>query len=454
MVHSVPKVLIAEDDEAFANQLCETLKSENYDVFIAHDGSEALSILRNNHIDLGFIDLSMPGIDGLQVLEQAQTVAPDVPLIMITGFASIERAVQATRLGAYDFIEKPASLDRLLLTAQHALEKRQLQLKNRWMAEEIMSHYKMIGTSEAMQHIYNLIDKIAPTESTVLITGETGTGKELVARALHIRSLRSNGPFVHVNCAAIPDTLLESELFGFRKGAFTNAMQDKKGKIEVANGGSILLDEIGDLSLSSQAKILRTLESHEIAPIGGTEDKKVDVRFFTATNKNISGLIEQGNFREDLYYRMNSIEIQLPPLRERIEDIPELIAYFLEIFCKQNNRFIQGFEPNAVHLLTQQDWPGNVRQLRSVIERLVILSSRKKITANEVLLVLETQNFNKMNGYVSFHEAERAFQKEFFTNALVAHGWNVSETANSLKIDRTNLYKKMQRLGIKRRSDL
>ena len=454
MVHSVPKVLIAEDDEAFANQLCETLKSENYDVFIAHDGSEALSILRNNHIDLGFIDLSMPGIDGLQVLEQAQTVAPDVPLIMITGFASIERAVQATRLGAYDFIEKPASLDRLLLTAQHALEKRQLQLKNRWMAEEIMSHYKMIGTSEAMQHIYNLIDKIAPTESTVLITGETGTGKELVARALHIRSLRSNGPFVHVNCAAIPDTLLESELFGFRKGSFTNATQDKKGKIEVANGGSILLDEIGDLSLSSQAKILRTLESHEIAPIGGTEDKKVDVRFFTATNKNISGLIEQGNFREDLYYRMNSIEIQLPPLRERIEDIPELIAYFLEIFCKQNNRFIQGFEPNAVHLLTQQDWPGNVRQLRSVIERLVILSSRKKITANEVLLVLETQNFNKMNGYVSFHEAERAFQKEFFTNALVAHGWNVSETANSLKIDRTNLYKKMQRLGIKRRSDL
>ena len=373
---------------------------------------------------------------------------------MITGFASIERAVQATRLGAYDFIEKPASLDRLLLTAQHALEKRQLQLKNRWMAEEIMSHYKMIGTSEAMQHIYNLIDKIAPTESTVLITGETGTGKELVARALHIRSLRSNGPFVHVNCAAIPDTLLESELFGFRKGAFTNAMQDKKGKIEVANGGSILLDEIGDLSISSQAKILRILESHEIAPIGGTEDKKVDVRFFTATNKNISGLIEQGNFREDLYYRMNSIEIQLPPLRERIEDIPELIAYFLEIFCKQNNRFIQGFEPNAVHLLTQQDWPGNVRQLRSVIERLVILSSRKKITANEVLLVLETQNFNKMNGYVSFHEAERAFQKEFFTNALVAHGWNVSETANSLKIDRTNLYKKMQRLGIKRRSDL
>ena len=454
MVHSVPKVLIAEDDEAFANQLCETLKSENYDVFIAHDGSEALSILRNNHIDLGFIDLSMPGIDGLQVLEQAQTVAPDVPLIMITGFASIERAVQATRLGAYDFIEKPASLDRLLLTAQHALEKRQLQLKNRWMAEEIMSHYKMIGTSEAMQHIYNLIDKIAPTESTVLITGETGTGKELVARALHIRSLRSNGPFVHVNCAAIPDTLLESELFGFRKGSFTNATQDKKGKIEVANGGSILLDEIGDLSISSQAKILRILESHEIAPIGGTEDKKVDVRFFTATNKNISGLIEQGNFREDLYYRMNSIEIQLPPLRERIEDIPELIAYFLEIFCKQNNRFIQGFEPNAVHLLTQQDWPGNVRQLRSVIERLVILSSRKKITANEVLLVLETQNFNKMNGYVSFHEAERAFQKEFFTNALVAHGWNVSETANSLKIDRTNLYKKMQRLGIKRRSDL
>ncbi len=450
MVFSKPRVLIAEDDEAFANQLSETLKSENYNVVIAHDGSEAITILKNNQIDLGFLDLSMPGIDGLQVLEQAQTIAPDVPLIMITGYASIERAVQATRLGAYDFIEKPANLDRLLLTAQRALEKRKLQLKNRWMAEEIMSHYKMIGTSEAMQHVYNLIDKIAPTESTVLITGETGTGKELVVRALHTRSLRSNEPFVHVNCAAIPDTLLESELFGFRKGAFTNAVQDKKGKIEVANGGSILLDEIGDLSISSQAKILRTLESHEIAPIGGTEDKKVDVRFFSATNKIIPDLIEKGNFREDLYYRLNSIEIRLPPLRERKTDIPELVEYFLEIYCKQNNRLIQGFEANALHLLTQQDWPGNVRQLRSVIERLVILSGHTKIMTDELLLVLETQNFNKMNGYVSFHEAEQAFQKEYLTNALLAYGWNVTETANSLKIDRTNLYKKMQKLGIKR----
>jgi len=385
MVHFKPQVLIAEDDEAFAEQLSETLKSENYNVIVAHDGSEALKILKNSEVDLGFIDLSMPGIDGMQVLEEARTTAPDVPLIMITGYASIERAVQATRLGAYDFIEKPVSLDRLLLTAKHAMEKRKLQLKNHWLAEEILSRYEMVGTSEAMQQIYDLIDKIAPTNSTVLITGETGTGKELVARALHARSKRADGPFVRINCAAIPDNLLESELFGYKKGSFTNAFQNKKGKIEMANQGSLFLDEIGDLSPSSQAKILRTLEDHIITPIGSVEDTEVDVRIFAATNKKLSELIEQGLFRSDLYYRLQTIEISLPPLAERKEDIPQLAQYFLKHFCAENNKYIKGFTSGAIHLFMQQQWPGNVRQLKSTIERLVVLS-------NKVLLPISANN--------------------------------------------------------------
>ena len=449
MVHFKPKVLIAEDDEAFAEQLAESLKSENYNVIIAHDGSEALKILKNSAVDLGFIDLSMPGIDGMQVLEQAQTTAPDVPLIMITGYASIEKAVQATKLGAYDFIEKPVSLDRLLLTAKHALEKRKLQLQNYWMAEEILSRYEMIGTSQSMQEIYDLIDKIAPTNSTVLITGETGTGKELVTRALHARSKRADGPFVRINCAAIPDNLLESELFGYKKGAFTNAFQDKKGKIEMANQGSLFLDEIGDLSPSSQAKILRTLEDHVITPIGGVDDLEIDVRIFAATNKNLSELIEQGLFRADLFYRLQTIEISLPTLAEKNEDIPQLAQYFLTYFCAENNKYIKGFTAGAMHLLMQQQWPGNVRQLKSTIERLVILSSSEEITVDEISLVLKTQSVMNMRHFETYQEAEHAFQRDFFTQALHAHNWNVSETAKSLKIDRTNLYKKMQKLGIK-----
>ncbi|NOZ60458.1 MAG: sigma-54-dependent Fis family transcriptional regulator [Calditrichaeota bacterium] len=449
MVHFKPKVLIAEDDEAFAEQLSETLKSENYNVIVVHDGSGALKILKNDKVDLGFIDLSMPGIDGMQVLQEAQMTAPDVPLIMITGYASIEKAVQATRLGAYDFIEKPVSLDRLLLTAKHALEKRKLQLKNHWMAEEILMRYEMVGTSEAMQQIYALIDKIAPTNSTVLITGETGTGKELVARALHTRSRRADGPFVQLNCAAIPDNLLESELFGYKKGAFTNAFQDKKGKIEMANQGSLFLDEIGDLSTSSQAKILRTLEDHVITPVGGVDDLEIDVRIFAATNKKLSELIEKGLFRPDLYYRLQTIEISLPALAEKKEDIPELAQHFLKRFCAENNKYIKGFTAGAIHLLMQQEWPGNVRQLKSIIERLVILSNNEEIAVDEISLVLKTQSVMNMRYFETYQEAEHAFQRDFFSQALHAHNWNVSETAKSLKIDRTNLYKKMQKLGIK-----
>ena len=448
MVYANPKVLIVEDDQSFAEQLSDTLKNEDYNVLLARDGSEALKILGNTVVDLCFLDLSMPGIDGMQVLENARESFPDIPIIMITGYATIERAVNAIQLGAYDFMEKPVSLDRLLLTAKRALEKRKLQLKNRWMANEILSRYKMVGTSQVMQQVYDMIDRIAPTETTVLITGDTGTGKELVARALHAQSRRADGPFSQINCAAIPDTLLESELFGYKKGAFTNAHNDKKGKIELANHGSLFLDEIGDLSLPSQAKILRAIENQIITPVGGVEDIEVDVRFFAATNKNLHELIKNGLFRNDLFYRLQTIEIHLPPLHERKEDIPELVRHFLQIFAREHNKYIEDIHPKAIQLLMQQEWPGNVRQLKSAIERMVIFASDKIISPQEAMLAIKNQNVMNINASLTYQEAKKRFEKEFLTEALIAHNWDVAKTAAALKIHRTNLYKKMQQLKI------
>lgn len=443
-------ILIAEDDEAFANQLAETLAGEDHHVVVVNDGRQALEKLSQQPFDLGFIDISMPGIDGMQVLEQSHTIAPAVPLIIITGFATIERAIKATRLGAYDFIEKPVSLDRILITTEHALEKRRLQLKNVWMADDILARYKMIGASREMQKIYTLIDQIAPTDSTTLITGETGTGKELVAMALHIRSQRSAGPIVKVNCAAIPDTIIESELFGHKRGAFTGAIEDRQGKFIQANGGTLFLDEIGDLSPSAQSKILRVLQEKEVQPVGATSIYKINVRTITATNKNLEDLLSDGSFREDLYYRINVVNIHLPPLRERIEDIPKLADHFLRFFCEQNNRYIQDFEPQAMQLMLQYNWPGNVRELRSVVERLAIFVRGDKITVDNVAYVLSTSSSIRPNKSLTYNEAKTAFQKEFITQALIAHDWNVSAAAITLDIDRTNLHKKMQRLGIQR----
>ncbi|MBN1348035.1 sigma-54-dependent Fis family transcriptional regulator [candidate division KSB1 bacterium] len=448
MINFQSRLLVAEDDAAYARQLSEALMSEGYTVVIAHDGGEALRALENRQIDMGFIDLAMPGIDGMRVLENAQRLAPEVPLVMITGYATIEKAVKATRLGAYDFIEKPVSLDRILLTAERALEKRRLQQRSHWMADDILSRYKMVGTSKPMQHLYALIDKIAPTDSNVLITGETGTGKELVAMALHLRSNRSDGPYVKVNCAAIPETLIESELFGHKRGAFTGATADKTGKFKQAHGGSIFLDEIADLSLSAQAKILRVLQEQEIEPLGDTRTICVDTRIISATNKNLPDLIGREKFREDLFYRLQTMEIAIPPLRERREDIPELAKYFLDYFCHQNNRYIEGFEPQAIQLLLQQEWRGNIRQLRSTIERLAVFARGEKIILDEVKFALSPQSFHSISPFLSFRQANHNFQREFLKQALIAHDWNISAAAASLEIDRTNLYKKMQQLGI------
>ncbi len=441
-------VLIAEDDQTFANELRDTFISENYDVIHAKDGAQAIKILQAEKPDIGFIDLVMPDVDGLEVLRQAQRIAPDVPLIMITGFASIDRAVEATRLGAYDFIEKPVTLDRLLLTAEHALEKRHLANQNRWMLKDIMERYEMVGKSKAMQKVYTMIDKVAPTSTSVLITGETGTGKELVARALHMRSRRQNEPFIKINCAAIPDNLIESELFGHKRGSFTGATFDKPGKFIQANGGTLFLDEIGNMSQAAQSKILRALEAKEIEAVGDTYIHKIDVRIIAATNSDLQSLVDNSNFREDLYYRLKDVHIQVPPLRDHKEDIADLADFFLKESCEKHNRCLLGFEDKAIMALMEYSWPGNVRQLRSVVNKLVIFSESNKIKAADVLD--ELQPGGKKPDAVSYRRAMEQYETTFLTNTLLAYDWNVAKAAAALGIDRTNLHKKMQKLGIRR----
>jgi DNA-binding NtrC family response regulator len=449
-VNKKATVLIAEDDRAFTAELAKTLSGEGYEISCARDGAEALRLLAEKPFDVGLIDLAMPGVDGLEVLNRAAELFPAIPLIMITGYATIDHAIQATRLGAYDFIEKPFNLDRLLLTLERALEKKKLLQTNTWMAQEILSRYQMVGASPAMQQVYERIERVSNSDSTVLITGETGTGKELAARAVHMHSRRRNGPFVRVNCAAIPDTLIESELFGYKKGAFTNAVRDYAGKFEQANGGTIFLDEIGDLSPTAQAKVLRTLQEHEVTPLGSHHTLTVNVRVITATNKNLLQLIAEKQFREDLYYRICVVELQMPGLQERLEDLPALAHHFLHYFCDQHNRAIRDIEPAGLQLLLQHTWPGHIRQLRTIIERLVLYSSGDMISARLVDSVLHPDHPAENLSIKSLQEAKEDFEAGYIQKVLLVHDFNMQATADTLGIDRTNLFKKMQRLGIRK----
>lgn len=439
-------ILIAEDDSGFAKQLQETFEAEGYRTFHAKDGHEAIYYLQNQKIDMGFLDLAMPGLDGMDVLERAAKIAAEVPLVMITGYASIDKAVKATQLGAYDFIEKPASLERLLLTAKHALEKSDLSRKSQWMINEIQSRYKMIGRSDTMKRIYSLIHRISKVSSPVLITGETGTGKELVARALHLQSVRSDGPFVKLNCAAIPETLIESEMFGHARGAFTGAETGHAGKFLQAHKGTLFLDEIGDLSLSAQAKLLRVLQDKKVDQIGREKSISVDVRILAASNKNFEELIEKEKFRKDLFYRLNNFEILLPPLRERKEDIPDLCQHFLQLFSQEYNKNFHDLDKDAMQVLLDYEWPGNVRELRALFDRLITLLDSNQISAQDIAIYLHAQS--KQFKPKSYHDAMKELEREYLVNVLLAHRWKVSDAAKTLNLDRTNLYKKIQQLNI------
>ena len=376
------KILVVDDDRAIRSTLKEILEYEKYIVTDAPDGMEALELVKNDQFEVILLDIKMPRMDGLEVLEEIMKIC-DTPVVMISGHGTIETAVEAIKKGAYDYIAKPLDLNRLLITIRNALDKSLLVNEAKMLRKKVYKQYEMIGDSPAINHIKEMIDRVAPTDARVLITGDNGTGKELVARWLHEQSNRSLGPFVEVNCAAIPSELIESVLFGHEKGSFTSAIKQRKGDFEQATGGTIFLDEIGDMSLSAQAKVLRALQENKIMRVGGEKEIPVDVRVIAATNKNLKLEIENRNFREDLFHRLNVIPIHVPALSERIEDIPILADYFMEQFCQNNGKPPMYFDQEAFDNLQQISWTGNIRELRNVVERLTILCDGK-ITGEDV----------------------------------------------------------------------
>lgn len=371
----MPKILIIEDEAAIRRVLVKILSEENdtYQVEEAQDGTEGIEKIKNDDFDLILCDIKMPKMDGVEVLEIVKKLKPEIPIVMISGHGDLDTAVNTMRLGAFDYISKPPDLNRLLNTVRNALDKKELVVENKLLKKKVSKNFEMVGESKAIAHIKEIIEKVAPTDARVLITGPNGTGKELVAHWLHEKSDRSSGPMIEVNCAAIPSELIESELFGHIKGAFTSAVKDRAGKFEAANGGTIFLDEIGDMSLSAQAKVLRALQESRIQRVGSDKDIKVDVRVVAATNKNLKKEIEGGRFREDLYHRLAVILIQVPSLNDRREDIPLLIEHFANKIADEQGNAKKTFSKEAVALLQDYDWTGNIRELRNVVERLIIL---------------------------------------------------------------------------------
>ncbi|SDZ74142.1 DNA-binding transcriptional response regulator, NtrC family, contains REC, AAA-type ATPase, and a Fis-type DNA-binding domains [Bizionia paragorgiae] len=381
------KILVIEDEAAIRRVLVKILSEENdkYELFEAEDGLAGIEKIKKEDFDLVLCDIKMPKMDGVEVLEAIKKIKPEIPIVMISGHGDLDTAVNTMRLGAFDYISKPPDLNRLLNTVRHALDKKELVTENKILKKKVSKKYEMIGESEAISHIKQIIDKVAPTDARVLITGPNGTGKELVAHWLHEKSDRAKGNMIEVNCAAIPSELIESELFGHVKGAFTSAVKERAGKFEAANGGSIFLDEIGDMSLSAQAKVLRALQESKIQRVGSDKDIKVDVRVIAATNKDLKAEIEKGNFREDLYHRLAVILVKVPALNDRREDIPLLIKHFAEKISSEQGTAVKKFSTKAIQLLQEYDWTGNIRELRNVVERLIILGS-KEVSEQDVKL--------------------------------------------------------------------
>ncbi|GAB4260982.1 sigma-54-dependent transcriptional regulator [Deferrisoma sp.] len=444
-------ILVVDDEEAILATLRGALEDEGYEVASAGSGEEALDGLDAADPDVVLLDVWLPGIDGVEVLQKLRERDPDLPVIMMSGHATIETAVKATKLGAYDFIEKPLNLDRLLLTIEHAVKARRLSEENRYWRERWGRSPDLIGESPAVRELKEQIRVVGPTRASVLITGENGTGKELVARAVHRASRRRDGPFVEVNCAAIPEDLIESELFGHEKGAFTGATARRRGKFDLADGGTLFLDEIGDMSLKTQAKILRVIQEMRFERVGGTKTHEVDVRIIAATNKDLEEEIREGRFREDLYYRLNVVPIHVPPLRDRAEDIPLLFRHFVEEYCREENREPVEVEEAVFAVLRAYPWPGNVRELKNVAERMVILCRSDRLTVDDVPPAVRGQgrgSGSPVKPGLGLREARRQFERDYIARHLEEAGWNVPQAAEALGVDRSSLYKKMKELGI------
>ena len=450
----MPKILVIDDEKPIRDALHNILTAELYHVDIVENGKKGLEMLNENDYDVVLCDIKMPGMDGLEVMAKATEIAPEVPFILISGHGTIEIAVEAVRKGAYDFISKPPDLNRLLITIRNAVEKNNLVIEAKVLRRKVSKTRDIIGETVSIQKIKDTIDKVAPTDARVLISGENGTGKELVARWIHEKSNRANMPLIEVNCAAIPSELIESELFGHEKGAFTTAIKQRIGKFEQANGGTLFLDDIGDMSLSAQAKVLRVIQEGVLQRVGGDKAIHVDVRVLAATNKNLIDEIEKNQFRMDLYHRLSVIMIHVPTLNERVADIPVIAEKFLKEICEDNG-VKKTFAHGALDELKNVDWTGNIRELRNVIERLVILSEAK-ITIEDVIAysnpstpVSKTQNV-MIDKFDKFQDFKDYAETIFLEAKLKKNNWNVAKTAVEIDIQRSHLYNKIDKYSLKR----
>jgi two-component system nitrogen regulation response regulator NtrX len=449
-----PTILVVDDEPGVRSSLSGVLRDEGYSVEAVSSGEQCLERLTRGAVDLILLDVWLPGMDGLATLARLRERQIDAQVVLISGHGNIESAVRAIKLGAFDFVEKPLSLDKTVLVIRNALHQRRLEQENQALRAKVDRTQTMVGESYAMRQLREQVAMAAPTNGRVLIYGENGTGKELVARTIHNLSRRRNHVFVEVNCAAIPEELIESELFGHVKGAFTGAVADRRGKFEAADGGTLFLDEIGDMSLKTQAKVLRVLQEQTLEAVGGNQRIKVDTRVLAATNKDLQSEIRAGQFREDLYFRLNVIPIFVPPLRDRQEDIPMLADHFMAEFAREYGRRVKNFDAGARALLQQYPWPGNVRELRNVTERLVIMVPGDRISSSD-LNFLEPSGLTRSQALsepsserLTLHEARDRFERDLILRTLAEQQGNMSRTADVLGVERSNLYRKMKAFGI------
>ncbi len=457
-----PTILVVDDERNIRRSLEIILSAEGYRVVCAASGGEALAALKSESPQVVLLDIVLPGTNGIEILKTARQSYPNLAVIMISGHGTVHDAVVATKLGAYDFLEKPLSREKVLLTLSHALESIELTEENRNLRRKFETRFEMVGNSNAIASVREQIGKVAPTNGRVLILGESGTGKELVARDIHRNSRRCEGPFVKVNCAAIPEELIESELFGSDRGAFTGSVKTRDGKFLLADGGTLFLDEIGDMSLSVQAKVLRALEQGEFERVGGSKTLRVDVRVIAATNKNLQQQVENGAFREDLYFRLNVVPITAPPLRDRRDDVPLLSAHFLKGYANENDFRAKTLTPGAIEALKNYGWPGNIRELKNLIERLSIMVAEDTVDVHhlpgldgpQLARSGETPGEETavpgVDSGKSLHEVREAVERAYISDALKNNAWNVTRAARLLGVDRTNLHKKIKYYNIER----
>jgi len=451
------RILVIDDEAEIRRSVRMILEYEGYDVLEASSGPEGVALAEKESPELVFLDVKMPGMDGLEALQRIRAVNETLPVVIISGHGTVSTAVEATKAGAFDFIEKPLASERVLLTIRNALDQTRLADENRNLKRAVEVRHQMVGESPALRHVWDAIKRAAPTNATVLLLGESGVGKELVARSIHRNSLRSRERFVQVNCAAIPEELIESELFGHEKGSFTGATEKQIGKFEQADKGTIFLDEVGDMSPKTQAKVLRVLQEGEVERLGSARTIKVDVRVIAATNKDLEGEIEKGTFREDLYFRLSVIPITVPPLRERREDIPLLIRHFADLFSREHNRRPPRFTPAALEYMQKARWKGNVRELKNTVERLLIMTPGDGVDVDDLRDVVRLEakpaapDNEKNPG--TLREFKESAERAFLVGKLRENGWNISKTAEVIGTPRSNLYKKLEQYGITQETD-